>query len=163
MQILVHSLFNCKMANSKGDSGAGEIEITNYSLVKLPPASSQIVIKAQETMLGCIDLEALVDDLGRLGNCVRIAYHGVAGYTDLQIEIQRIGYDVTKLCDKSALTVSHFKKASNTVLQALQATYEYLLDNLEDMAIETLSDVADTAKGMAEAAESLHDEFDKQS
>ena len=133
-----------------------------YSLAKLPSASSQIVVEVKESMLSRINLEALVDDLGRLGNCVRIAYHGVAGYTDLQIEIQRIGYDVTKLCEKSAFTVSRFKKSSETVLQTLQATYDYLLDNLEDMAIETLADVADTAKGMAEAAESLHNEFDKQ-
>ena len=150
------------MASSEEDSGAGEIELAKYSLVKLPSASSQVVMKAQETMLGSIDLEAFVDDLGRLGNCVRIAYHGVAGYTDLQIDVQRIGYDVVKLCDKSALTVSHFKKASNTVLHALQATYEYLLDSLEDMALDTLGDVADTAQSMAEAAENLHVEFDKQ-
>ena len=62
-------------------------------------------------LLGAIDLEALVDDLGRLGNCVRIAYHGVAGFTELQIKIQRIGYDVTKLYDNLAITIGKLKKA----------------------------------------------------
>ena len=57
-------------------------------------------------MLGSIDLDVLVDDLRHVGDFVRIAYNGVAGYTDLQIKIRRIGYDVTKLCDKLAVTVS---------------------------------------------------------
>ena len=133
-----------------------------YSLAELPSVNSPVVIKQQARLLGVINLEALVDDLGRLGNCVRIAYHGVTGFVDLQIEIQRIGYDVTKLCDKSAVTVGKFKNASTTVLSSLKATYEFLMESFEDMAIDTLADVADTAKGMAKAAEELHRDFDNQ-
>ena len=134
----------------------------SYSLSELPSSNSRVVVIEKSRLLGAIDLEALVDDLGRLGNCVRIAYHGVAGFTELQIKIQRIGYDVTKLCDKSAITIGKFKKASSTVLSALQATYQYLLESFEDMALETLADVSDTAKGMAEAAQELHDDFERQ-
>lgn len=134
----------------------------SYSLSELPHSNSRVVVIEKSRLLGAIDLEALVDDLGRLGNCVRIAYHGVAGFTELQIKIQRIGYDVTKLCDKSAITIGKFKKASSTVLSALQATYQYLLESFEDMALETLADVSDTAKGMAEAAKELHDDFERQ-
>ena len=133
-----------------------------YSLAELPSVNSPIVIREQARLLGVINLEALVDDLGRLGNCVRIAYHGVSGFVELQIEIQRIGYDVTKLCDKSAVTVGKFKNASTTVLSSLKATYEFLMDSFEDMAIDTLADVADTAKGMATAAEELRRDFDNQ-
>ncbi len=84
-----------------------------------------------------------------MGGFIRVAYNGVGAagprFTEVQIEIQRIGYDVTKLCDKSALTVAKFKKASRTILTDLQATYEYLLDNLEEMAVETLTDVSKVA------------------
>ena len=139
-----------------------EIVEATYSLTVLPGADTQIVLKEKARLLGAIDLEALVDDLGRLGNCVRIAYHGVAGFTELQIEIQRIGYDVSKLCDKSAVTVGKFKNASTTVLSSLKATYEFLLDSFEDMALDTLADVAETAKGMATAAEELRRDFDNQ-
>ena len=114
-------------------------------------------------MLGSIDLAILADDLGRVGNFVRIAYNGVAGYTDLQIKIRRIGYDVTKLCDISAVTVSMFKRASTSILADLQGTYQFLLDRLEDMALETLAAVNDVAKDMAGAAEQLSKEFDEQS
>ena len=136
---------------------------SSYSLEVLPKSDAGIVKIEKGRLLGAIDLEALVDDLGRLGNCVRIAYHGVAGHTDLQIEIQRVGYDVTKLCDKSAITVGNFKNASSTVLSSLKSTYEYLLEGFEDMAIDTLSDVTDTAKEMAIAAQKLHDDFEQQS
>ena len=76
----------------------------------------------------------------RVGNFVRIAYNGVA---DLQIQIREIGVDVTKLCDKSAVTVSKFKQASGSILGDLQGTYQFLLDGLEDVALETLHAVTD--------------------
>ena len=124
-----------------------------YSLSVLPKAGTGIVEEEKTRLLASLDLEALVDDLGRLGNCVRMAYLGVAGFMELQIEIQNIGYDVTDLCDKSALTVAKFKRASATVLSSLKATYSFLVDSHEGMALLTLADVADTAKEMATAAE----------
>ena len=130
-----------------------------YSLVEPLPVTSLIVMRAKEDMLGPIDLEVLIDDLGRLGNCVRIAYHGVAGDAELQIKMQRIGYDIINLYNEP---ITHFKKASN-VCANLQASYQYLLDSLENRAIETLADMSGTAKGMAEAAGSLYVEFEQQS
>ena len=134
-----------------------------FSILEIPSSKSMIVKKEIDRMLGFIDLDILVDDLGRVGNFVRIAYNGVAGYTDLQIKIRRIGYDVTKLCDKSAVTVSMYKRASTSILADLQGTYQFLLDRLEDMALETLAAVNDVAKDMAGAAEQLSKEFDEQS
>ena len=134
----------------------------SYSLSELPSSNSRVVVIEKSRLLGAIDLEALFNDLDQLGNCVRIAYHSIAGFTELQIKIQQISYDVTKLCDKSAITIGKLKKASSTVLSALQAIYQYLLESFEDMALETLADVSDTAKGMAEAAKELHNDFERQ-
>ena len=134
----------------------------SYLLSELPDSNSRVVVIEKFRLLGAIDLEALFNDLDQLSNYVRIAYHSVAGFTELQIKIQQISYDVTKLCDKSAITIGKLKKASSTVLSALQATYQYLLENFEDMALETLADVSDTAKGMAESAQELHDDFERQ-
>lgn len=150
------------MAESSDKQALIKYDGYEYSIVQAPPTSSPIVRKETAKLLGAVDLQALVDDLGRLGNCVRIAYHGVAGFTDLQIKVQRIGYDVTKLCDKSAITVGRFKKASSNIVSVLESTYQYLLDCLEDVAVESLAEMAETAKGMAEAAEDLHNDFEKQ-
>ena len=134
-----------------------------YALDKIPSENSGVVKAEREKLLGAIDLGALVSDLGRIGGFIRIAYNGVgaAGYehTEEQIEIQRLGYDITKLCDKSALTVAKFKKASSSIVTDLQCTYGYLLVNLEKMALETLCAVSKLAGEMEKAALELHDEF----
>jgi hypothetical protein len=148
---------------ASGDSSLVKINEVEYSMVVIPPQDCALVLKEKEDMLGSIDLAVLVDDLGRVGNFVRIAYNGVAGHVELQKKIRRIGYDVTKLCDKSAVTVSKFKHASTSILADLQGTYQFLLDHLEDIALETLTSIMEVAKGMAAAAEELSYEFDEQS
>jgi len=143
-----------------------EIKGEKYRLNTLPADTSSVVLAEKEKLLGAVDLKTLVNDLGRVGAFIRIAYNGVGAagpkFTEQQIEIQRLGYDVTRLCDKSALTVAKFKKASSTVLTDLQATYEYLLDNLEELAVETLSAVSKLAGEMEKAALELHEDFEQQ-
>ena len=136
------------------------IEGETFSLVKIPDVTSQLVKRSKEDLTGSLDLASLVNDLAKLGSFIRVAYNGVAGSTKLQIKVQKVGYKITKLADKSAVTVQNFKSASNSVLQELQGTYEFLLDGLEEMALETLSLLSKVAENMAKAAEELHTDFD---
>ena len=136
------------------------IDGETFSLVKIPDVRSQLVKRSKEDLIGSLDLASLVNDLTKLGSFIRVAYNGVAGSTKLQIKVQRVGYKITKLADKSAVTVQNFKSASNSVLQKLQGTYEFLLDGLEEMALETLSLLSQVAEQMAKAAEELHTDFD---
>lgn len=142
------------------------IDGTNYSIVELPPSDTKLVVAEREKLLGHIDLRALVQDLGRVDRCIQVAYNGVVAagpkFSELQIEVQRLGYDVTRLCNKSAVTVSKFKRASTTILTVLRSTYQYLPDGFEDMALDTLSSVSDLAGQMAAAAEDLHKSFDEE-
>lgn len=135
----------------------------SFSIVEIPSGGTAIVQAETDTILGNVDLPTLVRDLGRVGNFVRIAYNGVAGYTELQITIRNIGYNVTKLCDKSSVTVSMFKQASRSIVGDLQGTYQFLLDGQEKMALVTLRSVADVAKNMSDAAKQLQTDFDKES
>ncbi|XP_028401660.1 uncharacterized protein LOC114524701 [Dendronephthya gigantea] len=136
------------------------IEGETFSLVKIPDVRSSLVKNSKEELNGSLDLASLVNDFAKLGTLIRVAYNGVAGSTKLQIKVQKVGYKVTKLADKSAVTVQNFKNASTSVLQELQGTYEFLLDGLEEMAIETLSLLAKVAEQMAKAAEELHTDLD---
>ncbi|XP_028401659.1 uncharacterized protein LOC114524699 [Dendronephthya gigantea] len=136
------------------------IEGETFSLVKIPDVRSSLVKNSKEELNGFLDLASLVDDLAKLGTLIRVAYNGVAGSTKLQIKVQKVGYKVTKLADKSAVTVQNFKNASTSVLQELQGTYEFLLDGLEEMALETLLLLAKVAEQMAKAAEELHTDFE---
>ncbi len=143
-----------------------EIKGQSYALNKVPDEDSAIVLAEKDKLLGSIDLQTLVDDLGRVGGFIRIAYNGVGAagpkFTNEQIEIQRLGYDITKLCDKSALTVAKFKKASSCILTDLQTTYDFLLDNMEELAIDTLSAVSKLAGDMQQAALELQHEFEEE-
>lgn len=53
------------------------IQDTTYSLVKLPASDTQLVVSERAKLLGQIDLKTLVQDLGRVGMCIRVAYNGV--------------------------------------------------------------------------------------
>ena len=132
-----------------------------FDLATIPNAKSKMVLKAKDLLLGSLDLQSLVDDLRKLGNFIRVAYNGVAGHTEVQIKVERVGYKVTKLADKSAVTVHQFKGASQSVLQELKSTYQYLLDGFEEMALETLSMLTEVAEAMAKAADELHSDFEK--
>ena len=140
---------------------AVEIDGETFDLVCIPKAESKMVQTAKTSLLGSLDLQSLVEDLGKLGSFIRVAYNGVAGCTEVQIKVQRVGYNITKLADKSAVTVHKFKGASQSVLEELQGTYQYLLDGLEEMALETLSQLTSIAKDMANAAKELHNDFEK--
>ena len=138
-----------------------DIEGESFDLVTLPNSKSALVRKVKENLLGPLDLSSLVDDLGKLGNFIRMAYNGVAGNTEIQIKVQKVGYKITNLADQSAVTVHSFKRASQDVLQELQSTYQYLMDGLEEMALENLSLLKGVAIEMAMAADKLRDDFEK--
>ena len=139
------------------------IDGETYDLISIPSAESKLVKSARRELLDQLDLHSLADDLGKLGKFMRLAYNGVAGHTELQIKVQRVGYKITKLADKSAVTVYRFKETSQDVLEELKTTYQYLLEGLEKAAVINLSMMADKAAGMAEAAEELRNDFDQAS
>ena len=143
-----------------------EVEDEKHHLNVVPSAASKVVATEKERLLGVVDLKTLVEDLKRVGAFIHIAYYGVGAagykYVETKIEIQRLGYSVTRLCDESALTVNKFERASKTILNDLQATYGYLLDGMEELAINTLSSASKVAGDMAKEAEKLQKKFDDQ-
>lgn len=133
-----------------------------FSLTEIPP-SGALVEQQRNLLLGYVDLQSLVTDLDMVGYFLRIAYNGVVGFTELQIKIRAIGYDLTKLYSRSAGTVAKFKQASVRILSGLQCTYHFLVEAFENVALETLSKASDDAKEMAAEANTLHKDFEKES
>ena len=64
------------------------------------------------------------------------------------------------LCDASAITVAKFQDASGSILDDLQATYEYLMENETDMALEIFKGISEVAGEMHKAAETLQKRFE---
>lgn len=147
-----------------------EIEIDGkmheFSMAVTPPPDSPIVQMEKENLLGVLDLKSFVEDLGRLGRFIRVAFNGIGAagpeFQDLQIQVQRLGFDISKLCDKSAVTIASFKTTTRTVLFELKSAYQFLLKNRETMALDSFSILAELAEKMAKAAENLQIEFEQQ-
>ena len=128
--------------------------------------SSNVVREQKEALLGSLDLKKLVDDLGCTGKFIHLATNAIVGagpkYADLQLEVQQIEYDITKLCDKSAAAVSSFHDTANTIISTLESMYAFLLDGFETVAIGSLESIADIAKEMASEAHRLKEEFEEE-
>ena len=111
-------------------------------------------------------IQAFVDDLGRVGGFVRVAFNGATAagphFKDLQVKIQKIGFEVADLCDTSAITVAKFQDASLSILDDLQSTYEYLMENEIDMALEIFKGIVKVASEMHKAATNLQQKFEEE-
>ena len=130
-----------------------------YRLDVLPAIESKVVICEKGKLLGAVDLKNLISDLGRVGDFVRIAYHGAraAGprHTELQLEIRDLARNILGVYTSSVLTIPR------TVLTDISAIHSYLLDGLEEMALETLSEISNIAGEIEATAHKLKDQSDK--
>ena len=111
-----------------------------------------------------LPIQTFVDDLGRVGGFVRVAYNGATAagpeFADIQVKIQKTVFEVADLCDALAITVARFQDASGSILDDFQATCEYLLDKETDMAREIFKGISEVAGEMHKAAETLQKRFE---
>lgn len=153
------------MASKPDTSVTVYIHQEEHSLL-IPPEETSAVVLSQKKKITGLNLDKFVEHIKGVGKMLQVAYYGVVGagprYTDLQIRIQQIGYNITTLFDKSAVTVNSFEETAETVSFRLQSTYEFLIDGYGEEAIESLSSLNEMAKEMKEAAEDLKKEFKKQ-
>lgn len=137
-----------------------------HSLLEEPGESSALVLAEKEQLLNNLDLKELVEYIGHVGKFIQIAQNGVnaAGpeFVDLQLQVQQIGYDITSLCDKSAVTIESFQDTARTVTTRLVSIYRFLLDGFENVAVVSMESLEGMANKMAKAALELHEEFEKE-
>ena len=88
-----------------------------------------------------------------------MAYCGVMGHLQLEIQVRDRLHSVVKLCDDTVHTLNEFSRASTTAITNMATAYEYLVDGFEDIALETLQDVAKTSKDMQDRSLELKNRF----
>ena len=139
-----------KIANETFDITEGPSEDSSYVKQKVVEQSAGIVVSK------------LDDNLRDVGRFTRIALHCavVRGDPKLEGNIQEFGLRLATLCDDSAIAIGRFQRTSTTVIETLQAGYSYLLDGLEDLALDNLEDVQHAAEEMAAISEKLHERFE---
>ena len=126
-----------------------------YSLMKVPPVTSPLVVAERNRLFGVIDLEAL--DLSRPCELVRVAHNhpGIARNKILEISVKRIGDEVAGLRDKAATTVEKLSRTLHSMLLDLQSVYKHLLDGKEEIAVDTLRAALKLVATAGKAAEEL--------
>lgn len=153
------------MASKPDTSVTVYIAEEEYSLLEPPKETSAVVLRQKKNVTS-LNLDNFVKHIKSVGKMLQVAYYGVVGagpkYTDLQIKIHEIGYNITTLFERSAVTVNSFEETAETVSFRLQSTYEFLIDGCGEEAIESLSSLNEMAEEMKEAAKGLEKEFKKQ-
>ena len=160
------SHFRFVMATGGSEQAEVEIEDEKYSLLSVPEASSALVKRETKNLAGNIDLEKLVNSIEHVGKFIKVAYNGVnaAGpnFSNLQIKIQRLGFDITRLCNESSVTVDRFRSTAATASSELVSVYQFLLNGFEDIAILSLNSLGELAEEMTKIADELKQKFKMQ-
>uniref|UniRef100_A0A1X7T7A9 Uncharacterized protein n=1 Tax=Amphimedon queenslandica TaxID=400682 RepID=A0A1X7T7A9_AMPQE len=142
------------------------IENEKYSLLSVPEASSALVRKERENYAGNLNLEKFVNAMDHVGKFIEVAYNGAnaAGpeFVNLQIEIQRLGFDITDLCNESSVAIEKFRAAAAKASSRLISIYQFLLDGHEKIAIKSLNSLGKIADEMAKIAHELEGKFKRQ-
>lgn len=149
-----------------------EIEITiggvteRVYLLQEPHESSALVRSQKKSMMGELDLKNFVQYVSHVGKFLQIAYNGAiaAGirFADIQIQIHDLGHSVAKIFDKSAVAVSGFANAAQTVSFRLVSVYKFLLDGFEKAAIKSIESLEKVASEMNAEAFALKEMFEKE-
>uniref|UniRef100_A0A1X7STH3 Uncharacterized protein n=1 Tax=Amphimedon queenslandica TaxID=400682 RepID=A0A1X7STH3_AMPQE len=148
--------------------GLVEVEIENekYSLLSVPEAYCSLAQSERKKLAGIIDFEKFANSIEHVGNFIKVAYNGANAvgpqFADLQIEIQRLGFDITRLCNESSVTIDRFRSTAATVSSDLISVYHFLLDGFEDFAIQSLASLGKLAEEMAKTAHELKEKFKMQ-
>ena len=134
-----------------------------YNLLEIPKSTTKLAVIVKQKMMEDLDLPQLAKDLSNLGMFLRLAFNGVVGHNiDLQTKVRKLFYDLLDLCDECVRTVNQFKRASNTAIENLQSTYQYLADGLDELAVISLKELGAMASKMKKAADNLSKEFQKE-
>ena len=132
---------------------------TEYSLLEGPSGDSKYVVEARDKLARTLQINELAVDLANVGKFILMAHCGVMGHLQLEIKVRERLHSVVKLCDDTLFTLNEFDRASANAITNMATAYEYLTEGFEDIALETLQEVAETSKNMAIESSKLEERF----
>lgn len=110
----------------------------------LPP-QSDLVLQAKDAVLELLDFPLLVTYFEELQTSLRVSHEAVTKLSSERLlkPVNDLMFSSAVLCDKTVLVLGKYSRACSDILETLQTTYQYLLDGIEDMALDCFSDIAD--------------------
>ena len=127
-----------------------------------PPDTSLLVQNARASLLMHLDVRTISEQLKKVGNFIRIAYNGLAMHPILQGEVTNLRIQITRLADKSAVTLTDFGLASGRVLGALESTYWYIYNDKEKLAMGSFASIGKIAGYMADETTKLYNSYEEE-
>ena len=138
-----------------------EYEYYRLSLLEKLLRNNPVVVTARDLMLGTVDLNGFLSHVSSVGKFIRIAYNGVAGAgdADLQITVRELGVKIAELFDDAGLMIGKFRTTADSYVTDLVSAYQFFLDDMEEMGFTSMESVGDSAKQLANAAEKFCKRF----
>jgi hypothetical protein len=133
----------------------------DYDLQLEPDRKDPLVLEQQNELLRELSLDELNDNLYLSVELLFVAYNGVAGAQDgnLQKEVNDIMGDLALLCNKCSATMGAFKDETANIVRELGQAYRWLVQGNEKLAVKKLAHCGDSSLLMSKAAEELSVEF----
>ena len=116
-------------------------------------------MEAHKALTESLQISELALDLTNVGKLILMAWCGVMGHLQLELQLRERLYSVVKLCDDTLYTLNEFSRASNIAIANMATAYEYLVDGFEDIAFKTLQVVAEFSKSMQDRSLELKERF----
>jgi Flp pilus assembly protein TadG len=136
-----------------------EIDGEEFDLCKAPQKESQLVVEKTAEITKNINYDLISAQTSSLSLSLRVAYLGVARFPILQVEVNKLSVDVTKLTDESVRVLQKFQRAAASINQSYIASFKYLMRKKEKFALMEFGNVLEKTKEMQQAVNALADKF----
>ena len=136
------------------------IDTTQWSVTKLPPANSPVVLRERNDIHSSVDFHALANEFRTLDVLAKETSSNF-GDAALKSHVQGLVSEVSGLIGKSGSTVGSFKGTTDTALQFLVTAFRSITDDDGKKAIEDLKKVSELALSMAQKSSELQKDSDK--
>ncbi|MBY6004946.1 hypothetical protein KUV62_13580 [Salipiger bermudensis] len=137
-----------------------ETKSVSYRLDQSLPLDDMLVLDRRKKLLGQIQLDKMVENLGRLTLLVDLAYNAVPKREGaLVASLNRMQTDYGSLCQQCSTAMGELRSCGEEISLALNEAMEDLFRGNEDLAIGGISDCASIAGRLASLMKDLSDAF----
>ena len=139
-----------------------EVEIGDevFDLFKAPRKDSILVREQAEEIAKNVNYDLIAAQTSALSLALRVAYLGVARFPLLQVEVNRLSVNITKLSDQSVRVLQKFQRAAVSINQSYIAACKYLTTKKEKFALMEFGNLLEKSKEMEVAVTKLASAFE---
>ena len=136
-----------------------EVDDEEFELFKPPPKDSALVAGQQKMVTKNVNFDLISAQTNSLSLALRVAYLGVAKFPSLQIKVNRLSFNITKLSDESVRLLQKFERAAISINLSYIAACKYLTKGKIKFALMEFENVFKKSNELQEAVANLANKF----